>query len=93
MVELFDRLGFAPETGPRSTTVRLRRCPLLDAARANPEVVCNVHLGIVRGALAALGGEPEPSSLEAFAEPGACRLNLGLRSQQERSTTERTSRP
>ncbi len=93
VVELFDRLGFAPETGRSSATVRLLRCPLLDAARANPEVVCNVHLGIARGALAALGGDPEPSSLEAFAEPGACRLNLGLRSQKERSTTERTSRP
>lgn len=93
VVDLFDRLGFAPETRPRSTTVRLLRCPLLDAARANPDVVCNVHLGIARAALAALGGDPVPSSLEAFAEPGACRLNLGLRSQKVRRTTERTSRP
>ena len=93
VVELFDRLGFAPETRRRSTTVRLLRCPLLDAARANPDVVCNVHLGIAREALAALGGDPVPSSLEAFAEPGACRLNLGLRSQKARSATERTSRP
>ena len=79
VVELFDRLGFSPEAGARSTTVRLRRCPLLEAARAHPAVVCSVHLGIARGALERLGGDPGPSSLEAFAEPGACVLTLGTR--------------
>lgn len=93
VVELFADLGFAPEADARAMTVRLRRCPLLDAARANPEVVCPVHLGIARGALEALGGDPERTTLDAFAEPGACVLRLGLRSQTTRSATERTSRP
>jgi hypothetical protein len=35
-----------------------------------------VHLGIVRGALDRLGGDPEPTALLPFAEPGACRLHL-----------------
>ena len=93
VVALFADLGFDPQTEGRATTVRLRRCPLLDAARANPEVVCPVHLGITRGALAALGGDPDAASLAAFAEPGACLLTLGLGSQRTRRATGRTSRP
>jgi predicted ArsR family transcriptional regulator len=56
--------------------VRLRRCPVLDAAAAHPEVVCSIHLGMVRGVLAALGAPDGPTELVPFAEPGACRLTL-----------------
>lgn len=76
VIGLLAELGFDPEADARATTVRLRRCPLLDAARAHPDVVCPVHLGIVRGALAALGGDPERATLLPFSEPGACRLHL-----------------
>ncbi|MEP7331903.1 MAG: helix-turn-helix domain-containing protein [Terracoccus sp.] len=76
VVGLLDDLGFAPETTRRVTSVRLTRCPLLDAASANPEVVCSVHRGIVEGALS-LWGSAEPVTLLAFSEPGACRLRLG----------------
>lgn len=76
VVDLLEELGFDPAANARVTTVRLRRCPLLDAARAQPDIVCPVHLGIVRGALAELGGEPARAVLLPFAEPGACRLHL-----------------
>lgn len=76
VLALLEELGFDPEADGRATTARLRRCPLLDAARAQPGVVCPVHLGIVRGALEELGGDPAPARLLPFAEPGACRLHL-----------------
>ncbi len=75
-VELLGGLGFDPETDARTTRARLRRCPLLDVARAHPDVVCAVHLGLVRGALDVLGGDPSRASLRPFAEPGACVLVL-----------------
>src|SRR5688572_15834605 len=65
VVALFTEMGFDPQTDAQATTVRLRSCPLLDAARAHPKVVCPVHLGIARGATAALGGEPDATSLVA----------------------------
>lgn len=68
--------GFDPQPNARTTTVRLRRCPLLDAALAHPDVVCPVHLGIVRGVLAGMGADPDLATLTPFAEPGACRLDL-----------------
>lgn len=76
VVELLEDLGFAPQADADARSVALRRCPLLDAAREHPEVVCQVHLGIVRGALEHHGGDPEPTELLPFAEPGACRLHL-----------------
>jgi predicted ArsR family transcriptional regulator len=76
VVDILSELGFDPETDARATTVRLRRCPLLDTARAHPQVVCPVHLGIVRGALTTLGADPADVTLTPFSEPGACRLHL-----------------
>lgn len=77
-VDLLAGLGFDPT--PRAVVpgaaIALRRCPLLDAARRYPDVVCRVHLGIVRGALEAFGGEPARSDLLPFADPGSCRLML-----------------
>jgi predicted ArsR family transcriptional regulator len=49
---------------------------LLEAAHKYPEVVCGVHLGIVRGALAQYGADSEGTALLPFAEPGACLLHL-----------------
>jgi predicted ArsR family transcriptional regulator len=76
VVGLLDDLGFSPDADTRAGSVRLRRCPLLDAARTHPDIVCPVHLGIVRGAFAALGGNPQRATLLPFSEPGACRLEL-----------------
>lgn len=84
VLEALTRLGFAPDDeegtpGAQGDTggIALRRCPLLDAARRYPTVVCQVHLGIVEGMLDRLG-VPSGRGLDLipFAEPGACRLFL-----------------
>lgn len=75
IVEMLEDLGFEPrreESDPG--TVRLTRCPLLEAAHRHADVVCGVHLGIVRGALEEYGADPSGSDLVPFAEPGACLL-------------------
>jgi predicted ArsR family transcriptional regulator len=75
VLDLLDDLGFAPGQDPREPSrVRLERCPLLAAAHRHPEVVCAVHLGLVRGALEEYGADPAGSDLVPFAEPGACLL-------------------
>lgn len=79
VVTLLEELGFAPSADARLGVVKLHRCPLLQAAHQNPEVVCGVHLGLVRGALDELGAAPDQSertALQPFSEPGACRLDL-----------------
>ena len=79
VVTLLEELGFAPSPDARVGVVKLRRCPLLEAAHQYPEVVCGVHLGVVRGALDELGADAdrtERTALQPFSEPGACRLDL-----------------
>lgn len=77
LLSLLEDMGFGPRSDRAGAVVRLTRCPLLDAARMHPNVVCGMHLGVVRGALGEFGEESLGVSLWAFAEPGACRLELG----------------
>jgi predicted ArsR family transcriptional regulator len=83
VVTVLEGLGFAPTADARVCVVKLHRCPLLEAAHRNPQVVCSVHLGLVRGALDELGADPERTertALQPFSEPGACRLDMLPRS-------------
>jgi predicted ArsR family transcriptional regulator len=76
VLALLDELGFAPEVDSATGSIALRRCPLLDAVRAAPDIVCAVHLGLARGALAARGASATAVRLTPFAQAGACRLYL-----------------
>jgi len=76
VLTLLGELGFAPEFDPAERAIALKRCPLLDAVRSAPEVVCAVHLGFARGALAARGSEASAVGLTPFAEVGSCTLHL-----------------
>ncbi len=79
LVGLLDEYGFAPELdedGPDHPRVLLRRCPFLDVARDHQEVVCNIHLGLMRGALDGLGVEVDATGLRPFVEPSLCVAEL-----------------
>lgn len=75
-LSMLEGLGFSPLDDGPERPVLLRTCPLLAAARANPEVICTVHLGLVEGALEARGGSGEGVSLVPFAAPGSCHLRV-----------------
>jgi predicted ArsR family transcriptional regulator len=78
VAELFDRLGFAPRLvdagGYRH--VELHACPFRDTARAYPHVVCSVHLGLLRGALARFGAPAPGAALRPFVGPELCIADL-----------------
>jgi predicted ArsR family transcriptional regulator len=73
---ILDDLGFAPLESEGTTVVLLRRCPLLDVARQYPQIVCQVHRGLVAGALLEFGSDDTGVDLLPFADPDACRLIL-----------------
>ncbi|TFV66926.1 UNVERIFIED_ORG: ArsR family transcriptional regulator [Bacillus sp. AZ43] len=75
--ELFGRLGFAPrraDADPGRLRIALDRCPFRDVARAHPQVVCAVHLGLLRGALSRMGMPQAAASaaLQPFVTPELC---------------------
>nr|WP_240942698.1 helix-turn-helix domain-containing protein [Planosporangium thailandense] len=76
LVRVLDGLGFTPAVAQRddsdSAVLHLHTCPFLELAETNPDVVCGVHLGVIGGALGALGASTSDTDLEPFAAPGAC---------------------
>ena len=74
VVRLHEQHGFKAELrqAKRGQELVLKRCPFQDVATTYQTVVCSVHLGLIRGALAELATGVEADRLEPFAEPGAC---------------------
>mgnify|MGYP001351307465 CR=1 FL=1 len=74
LTALLDDLDFAPK--PDGDVIRLRHCPFLELAEEYGPLVCDVHLGLMQGALAELDAPVEADRLEPFAEPGTCLAHL-----------------
>lgn len=77
VLSMLDELGFDPDPEPCDGRVRLRSCPMLGAAERKPDVVCSVHLGLVRGVVKHAGGDPDATEMLAFYEPNSCHVGLG----------------
>jgi hypothetical protein len=86
-MDLLDRTGFTPvlarESAPSGPTdeIVLRSCPLLESAREHPEVVCQVHRGLVEGVLGRDGDGSDGRAdvrveLDPWGRPEGCRLVL-----------------
>lgn len=91
IVELLATIGFAPEVDdadPTRPRVLLRRCPFDDLARQHPEVVCSLHLGIMRGALDSLDVRVEVDDLQPFVEPSLCVSHLQVAEDTRPDATE-----
>ena len=72
----FAAEGFEPtvlERGTRSEIV-LGCCPFVDAAAANPEVVCRLHLGLAQGAAESMGGVQVDGLLPRNPHRAGCRV-------------------
>lgn len=77
VTRLLSRLGFSPVPAASADDgIALRTCPLLELATEMPEVICQVHRGLVEGALDRFGAAQTSVDLRPFHEPGACRLYL-----------------
>jgi predicted ArsR family transcriptional regulator len=67
-------IGFAPEAVADGIQyqLRLRQCPFREVAENHQDVVCQLHLGLMQGALAQMRAPVTADRLEPFAEPGLC---------------------
>jgi predicted ArsR family transcriptional regulator len=79
VLALLDEAGFAPERDAATdgqVPVWLHRCPFAEVARHQPDVVCAVHLGFLRGAFEALGSDVEVAELTPYVQPDRCLAEL-----------------
>jgi len=77
LVEVLDDAGFAPQRGGQRGEIELHRCPFGELADDQGDVICGVHLGLIRGALRELGGPLDAISLEPFVGPDLCVARVG----------------
>lgn len=85
LVQTLDDIGFAPEstTSGRKRQILLRHCPFREAAEQHREVVCTIHLGLMRGMLAELEAPLDAARLEPFVERDLCVTHLAARQRRE----------
>jgi predicted ArsR family transcriptional regulator len=83
LTAIMEELGFAPraESGADGGQYRLclRQCPFREVAEHHQEVICSLHLGLMRGALARMRAPVTAERLDPFVEPSLCvaRLTAG----------------
>jgi len=94
LAKLFAELGFMPEfvDDQGEHNMLLHRCPFREVAESNQEVVCSVHLGMLRGALAAMGAPIEAVGLKPFVEPNLCVAHLRGVPRPKQRPAERTGK-
>lgn len=78
VVRLHQQYGFRPQLrrAKNGQEILLKRCPFQELATTYQTVICPIHLGLMRGALAELQTGIETDWLEPFAEPSACVAHL-----------------
>lgn len=72
LVHVLRRAGFAPEVS--GAQVLLHGCPIREVARAQPGVVCQAHLGLIRATLA--GSDVVATRIQPFVAPDLCVASL-----------------
>jgi predicted ArsR family transcriptional regulator len=79
LTAIMEELGFAPQpeaAGGGQYRLLLRHCPFREVAEQHQDVICALHLGLMRGALARMRAPVTADRLEPFAEPSLCIARL-----------------
>ncbi len=78
LIGLLAEIGFEPrlEQAGRGRRILMRPCPFLELARAHQDVICPIHLGLMRGALDELRATTRATKLEPFVQPDLCVARL-----------------
>lgn len=80
LTAIMEELGFAPRTeagaGGRNYQLCLRQCPFREVAEHHRDVICSLHLGLMRGALARMRAPVTADRLDPFVEPSLCTARL-----------------
>ncbi|HLR95207.1 MAG TPA: hypothetical protein VK053_11820 [Jiangellaceae bacterium] len=76
LVDMLETHGFAPERADDDEQISIRRCPFAAVQQHHGEVICSVHLGLMRGLLDELDAGLEVDRLEPHVQPDLCVAHL-----------------
>jgi predicted ArsR family transcriptional regulator len=76
---LLDQLGFDPAVVDEGgyVTVAFTHCPFRELAEAYPDVVCNLHRGLIQGFVEEIGGA-DVERFGTLADRDPCRVELSV---------------
>ena len=85
LTALMEELGFSPQAeagdGDGQYRLCLRRCPFREVAERHQDVICSLHLGLMRGALERMRAPVTADRLDPFVEPSVCVARLTEREE------------
>ncbi len=78
LTALMEEAGFSPqaEVGGGKHRLCLRQCPFREVAERHQDVICSLHLGLMRGALDRMRAPLTADRLDPFVEPSLCVARL-----------------
>ena len=79
LTAIMEELGFSPQTEAGDGgqyRLCLRQCPFREVAQQHQNVICALHLGLMRGALARMRAPVSADRLDPFVEPSLCVARL-----------------
>lgn len=81
LVRVLDDLDFAPELtaggeGDTLPMIGLRHCPFMELVDSRADIVCPLHLGLMRGVLETKKADVTVERLDAFVQPDLCTARL-----------------
>ncbi len=83
LTAIMDGLGFAPQAEADADAGQYRlclhQCPFREVAEHHQDVICSLHIGLMRGALARMRAPVTADRLDAFVEPSLCVARLSSR--------------
>jgi predicted ArsR family transcriptional regulator len=79
VMRMLHDVGFQPELSEDGSEIRLHHCPFHELAEQQQDVVCGIHLGLLRGALEQLGAPVAATRLVPFVTPRLCVVELDPR--------------
>ena len=86
LTAIMEELGFAPQPEPGDHgqyRLCLRQCPFREVAQHHQNVICSLHLGLMRGALAQMRAPVRAERLDPFVEPSLCVARLTAREEPD----------
>jgi predicted ArsR family transcriptional regulator len=80
LTAVMEELGFSAQAeagdGDGQYRLCLRQCPFREVAERHQEVICSLHLGLMRGALERMRAPVTADRLDPFVEPSLCVARL-----------------
>ncbi|QIX25319.1 helix-turn-helix domain-containing protein [Nocardioides sp. JQ2195] len=75
---VLEQVGFAQTRhhDAGGSEMRIHHCPFIEVAEQRPDVVCTLHLGLLRGVAEELAAPVDVTGLHPFARPGLCVASL-----------------